>query len=420
MNKKLYNKDYLLLLQGSAFSVFGDILYSIAISVWVYEKTHSTSLMGIMASISLFVTMFGSPIAGAFVDRGNRKWIIIMTDFIRAILMFGVAYLSFQENLSVFIVLFAAVVAAFCHLFFVPASMTVMVDLIPEDKIMKGQSLHQGIVSLLNFAGKALSGVLIIVFGVSWMILINAISFLLSAFSELFINVPSTIKSQDVFTFKKVFIDLKNGALETFNDKMLRKLIFLALSINLFSSGVYHLFLPFTDQKGLDIVHYGYLMSVLSLAGIVGMAITASIDFKPKQQHQIMVYGFLIGMSFEAIAYLSTGFYTLSILFFLGNVLGTIANASLNAVLILAIPKEKRALVIGFVMAGSSGGIALSSLGYGLLAEFIPLSILGASGMVIALIPMMLLGFDRRVKALFLKQEMVSNPLVEQMSQSSN
>ena len=130
MNKKLYNKDYLLLLQGSAFSVFGDILYSIAISVWVYEKTRSTSLMGIMASISLFVTMFGSPIAGAFVDRGDRKWIIIMTDFIRAILMLGVAYLSFQEDLSVFIVLFAAVVAAFCHLFFVPASMTVMVDLI--------------------------------------------------------------------------------------------------------------------------------------------------------------------------------------------------------------------------------------------------------------------------------------------------
>lgn len=404
MNKKLYNKDYLLLLQGSAFSVFGDILYSIAISVWVYEKTKSTSLMGIMASISLFVTMFGSPIAGAFVDRSNRKWIIILSDFIRSILMFALAYLAFQEYLSVTIVLFAAIVAAFCHLFFVPASLTVMVDLIPQDKIMKGQSLHQGIVSLLNFTGKALSGLLISFFGVPWMILINAISFLLSAFSELFISVPKTVKAHEKFTIIKVFNDLKTGAIETFNDKMLRKLIFLALGINLFSSGVYHLFLPFSDQKGLDIVHYGYLLSVLSLAGIVGMIITASFDFKPKNQHNLMLYGFLFGMSFEAVAFLSSGFIMLSSLFFLGNVLGTMANASLNAVLILAIPKEKRALVIGFVMAGSSGGIALSSLTYGILAEFIPLSYLGAGGMLIALIPMVLLGTDHRIKALFLNQ----------------
>ena len=89
--KKLWNKNFVLLLQGNGFSVFGDILYSIAISFWVYDRTGSTAIMGIMASISMFVTMFGSPIAGAIVDRSNRKSIIVMMDFIRGLVMFGVA-----------------------------------------------------------------------------------------------------------------------------------------------------------------------------------------------------------------------------------------------------------------------------------------------------------------------------------------
>ena len=64
MQKKLWNKDFILLLQGNAVSDLGDLLYSVAIGYWVYEKTGSSALMGIMSSISMFVTMFLSPFTG--------------------------------------------------------------------------------------------------------------------------------------------------------------------------------------------------------------------------------------------------------------------------------------------------------------------------------------------------------------------
>ena len=44
--KKLWNKDYILLLQGSAVSTIGDLMYSVAIGYWVYEQTGSSALMG--------------------------------------------------------------------------------------------------------------------------------------------------------------------------------------------------------------------------------------------------------------------------------------------------------------------------------------------------------------------------------------
>ena len=80
MHKKLWNKDYILLLQGRFVSTIGDLMYSVAIGYWVYQQTGSNALMGIMSSISMFVTMFLSPVCGSIVDKCNRKWLIVGID----------------------------------------------------------------------------------------------------------------------------------------------------------------------------------------------------------------------------------------------------------------------------------------------------------------------------------------------------
>ena len=75
MVKKLWNQNFILLLQGTAVSMIGDLMYSVAIGYWVYQQTGSNSLMGVMSSISMFVTMFLAPFSGTIVDKLNRKGI---------------------------------------------------------------------------------------------------------------------------------------------------------------------------------------------------------------------------------------------------------------------------------------------------------------------------------------------------------
>ena len=401
--KKKWNKNFVLLLQGNGFSVFGDILYSIAISFWVYDRTGSTAIMGIMASISMFVTMFGSPIAGAIVDRSNRKSIIVMMDFIRGLVMFGVAYFAFQDNLSVIMVMFTAFVAAFCHLFFSPAIQTVLVDIIPNKDLMRGQSLNGGIMSLLSLSGRALSGVLLIVFGVPLMILLNGVSFMMSAFSELFIEIPPTKKSGTKIEVAQIVADIKEGALATWHDKSLRFLMSGALLLNFLVSGMFSIMLPFVYSKGFDIVQYGLLMSVFSLSGVVSMMVTGIVQFTYKQRYWVMAIGFIVSNFMFILGYLMGNFYWLAIMFFFANFLNTMANAVLNSVLILAIPADKRGMIIGFVMTASTGGVALSSLAYGFFAEYIPMTVLAIIGLSLAMIPMLWLTLDRRMKNLFVE-----------------
>ena len=69
IKKKLWNKDFVLLLQANIVSTIGDLMYSVAIGYWVYEETGSSGLMGIMSAISMFVSMFLSPFTGSITDR---------------------------------------------------------------------------------------------------------------------------------------------------------------------------------------------------------------------------------------------------------------------------------------------------------------------------------------------------------------
>ena len=159
MVKKLWNKNFILLLQASAISTIGDLMYSVAIGDWVYEQTGSSALMGIMSAISMFVTMFLSPFSGSIVDKCNRKWVIVIGDLFQGGIMLTIGALAYMNKLNVPGVLVAAFLAALGGVFYSPAANTSLIDIIPKDDIVRGQSLFSGVSSTINLVGTAFSGV---------------------------------------------------------------------------------------------------------------------------------------------------------------------------------------------------------------------------------------------------------------------
>lgn len=98
MQKKLWNKDFILMLQGGTVSGLGDLLYSVAIGFWVYEMTGSNTLMGVMSSISMFMSMIVMPFSGTIIDKCNRKAVIVGMDVLRGIIMLVVGALALVES----------------------------------------------------------------------------------------------------------------------------------------------------------------------------------------------------------------------------------------------------------------------------------------------------------------------------------
>ena len=398
MHKKLWNKDFVLMLQGGAFSTLGEILYSVAIGYWVYEKTGSSSLMGVMSSISMFMQMIVMPFSGTVIDRCNRKNVIVAMDALRGLLMLAVGALAFAEKLSVEIVLTVSFLSSVCTVFFDPAVSTVILDIIPHEDMVRGQSVQNGVRGLLNLAGKAASGALIVAAGVPLVVVLNGISYLISAVTEVFITVPRTAGQGDKVTVKGIFSDFRVAMVEIFRNPYLRIFVPGSLILNILASGPMSLMLPFATEKGFSVELYGYLMTVMTAGSLACVLLLGIVKLNPTHRYVLMSIGYLSFLGIIIAVYLAADFMVIAVLLFMATFLNTLGNGIFNAALMLALPEEKRGALLGLIIAASSGGSAISVLVYGFLCDRFPIPLVFTAGALLAVLPMVWLCFHRKTK----------------------
>ena len=398
MGKKLWNKDFILLLQGNAVSAIGDLMYSVAIGYWVYEKTGSSGLMGIMSAISMFVSMFLSPFTGSIIDRCSRKWIIVGVDLLQGLLMISVGVLAFLDKLGVPGVLLAAFLAALGNVFYNPAVSTLMLDIIPHDDMVRGQSIYSGTMSSINLVGSAFSGAMVALLGVPLIVAINGLSNIYSAVSEFFVHVPKTVQQGTPITVKSVLKDMKHAVTMIFSDKCLRIFVPSALILNLLGAGPLTLTLPFCMEKGFTVDMYGYLMAIWTAASLVCVLVLGIVKLKPSVRFWVMAIGFTSSVLFFALVYVSRQFVPLCIMAFLASFANCAGNTIFNASLMLALPEANRGAILGFIQSASVGGTALSAVIYGFLGDVFPLYLVFAVGNLLSLAPMLYLCFNSRNK----------------------
>jgi MFS family permease len=378
-------------------------MYSVAIAYWVFEKTGSNSLMGIMSAISMFVTMFLSPFTGSIVDKCNRKWVLVGMDVMQGVLMISIGILAFMNKLEVPGVLLAAFLAAMGSVFYSPAASSLMLDIIPRDDMVRGQSIFSSVSSMISTVGTAFSGVMVAFFGVPLIVVINGLSNLYSAVSELFIRVPRTVQQGTPVTVKGVLHDTGIGVKTVFGDPALKIFVPFALLLNFLSGGVFSLMLPFCLERGFSVESYGYLMTVGTVASLCCVVLLGAIKLKPNQRFWVMAVGFIGAVFFLIAAYLSPWFIPLCVAAFIGMFLNCAGNTIFNASLMLALPEENRGAILGFIQAASVGGTALSSVAYGFLGDIFPLYLVFVAGGILSLGPMIFMCLHPKVKEFVLQ-----------------
>ena len=398
MTRKLWNKDFILLLQGNTVSTIGDLMYSVAIGYWVYEQTGSSGLMGIMSAISMFVTMVLSPFTGSIVDKCNRKWVLVGMDVMQGAVMLVIGVLAYLDKLNVPGVLIAAFLAALGSVFCSPAVSTLMIDIIPHDDMTRGQSIFSGSNALISMVGTAFSGVMVAFFGVPLIVIINGLSNLYSAVSELFIHVPRTVQQGAQVTAKGILRDSKEAVRMILSDRFLQLFVPSALILNLLGAGPLTLALPFCMEKGFTVFMDAATTEIYTAASLVCVIVLGIVKLNPKISYWVMALGFTCSVLFFGLTYLSREFVPLCVMAFLASFTNCAGNTVFNASLMLALPEENRGAILGFIQSASVGGTALSAVIYGVLGDVLPLYLVFAVGNLISLAPMLYMCFSPRTR----------------------
>ncbi|MFZ1289612.1 MAG: MFS transporter [Melioribacteraceae bacterium] len=370
-SNKLFNRNYFLLWQGQFVSRIGSQVYLIAMIIWIKESTDSASLLGIMGFIGGLPAIVFSIIGGTFADRHSRKNIIIFSDLINGILMLVLAFLFYfkaeSTSLVVIYLMFVTVITSIIGSYFGPAISAAIPDIVHKDKLASANSWSQGSQQIVTILGLGLGGILYVLLGAPLLALINGITFLFSAISELFINIPQVIPKK-AKSVKEQFRTYKKDTIEGFKyiweRAGLRNLVLTSVLTNFFSVPI-ALLLPFYIDSTLHVDEswFGYLLAISAVGSLVGYLVSGLVKLKPKLK--FILIGFFIfidGLFYILLGLFGSLFSTIVILFLSGFVGGFII-VHIQTILQITTDTKIRGRVFGFV--GTISG-ALIPIGMGL------------------------------------------------------
>ena len=175
---------------GELVSLIGSYLTGFAVGVRVFRDTGSVTQF---ALISLFVTLPGiivSPLAGALVDRLDRRWVMILSDFGAALGTLLIALFLFLGDLTSWHVYLAMSIASVCNAFQWPAYSAATTLLVPKQYYGRASGMVQAGEAAAQIISPLLAGILLGIIGIEGIIRIDLATFLFAVCTLLIVRFP--------------------------------------------------------------------------------------------------------------------------------------------------------------------------------------------------------------------------------------
>src|SRR5680860_640972 len=157
-------------------SSFGDTLHYIALVVLVFEITGRGVAVAVLVVAEIAPVLFLGPVAGVIIDRFNRRFVLIVADLFRAVLVMSLVWP--QNEWHAYLV--AAGLSA-GNVFFNPTVQAVIPAITSEDQRLAANSVAFPTGRLVQIVAAATAGGLIAMVGTDAAFLVNGATFLVSA-----------------------------------------------------------------------------------------------------------------------------------------------------------------------------------------------------------------------------------------------
>jgi MFS family permease len=163
---------------GQLVSLIGSGLTEFGIGVWVYQRSGSATEFALIAFFTTLPHVVVSPLAGALVDRWDRRWVMIGSDCGAALSSLTVALLAWSGNLQVWQVYLAVFVTSSCVAFQFPAYASLVTHLVPKAQLGRANGLIGLAWSAGLIAAPPLAAALLGRVGLTGLILLDLVTFL--------------------------------------------------------------------------------------------------------------------------------------------------------------------------------------------------------------------------------------------------
>jgi MFS family permease len=185
----LRQRNFAFLWLGGLISMTGDWVLFAALPFYVYQQTNSTlATAGLLAAELLPYLLFGS-ISGVFVDRWDRKRIMVVSNLVQTVVV--LLLLLIQSNEWLWVVYVVSFIQTTVATFFGPAETALLPKLVSDEHLLAANSLNALNNNVARLIGPPIGGTLLALFGLYGVIIVDSISFLVAALLIVRITAPS-------------------------------------------------------------------------------------------------------------------------------------------------------------------------------------------------------------------------------------
>jgi MFS family permease len=286
-------RAFLIVWFGQVISMLGSAMTTFALTIWAYELTGSATALALVSFFSFGPAILFSPIAGALVDRWNRKLVMMLSDLGAGVSTIAILILYSTGNLQIWHLYIAGAISGIFATFQWPAYSAAISTMLPKDQYARASGLLGLADSASNVFAPIFATALLVIIGISGVMIIDIVTFLFAVGTLLIIFIPQPeISSEGTQAKGNLFKESLYGFRYILQRPSLLALQLTFFFINLTGAFAYALVAPMLlARTGNNEAVLATVQSVGAIGGIVG-GLLLSVWGGPKRR----IHGILLGM----------------------------------------------------------------------------------------------------------------------------
>ena len=293
-------RTFIIIWFGQLVSLLGTAMTRFALLIWAYEQTGKATTLALLGFFSFGLDLLLSPIAGVWIDRWDRRMVLLFADLGAGLMTVTMLVLYMTGALQIWHLYVVQTLTGGFTAFQGPAYTAATTMLVPKSQYTRTSGMRSLASSASQVFAPTFAGVMLRLIGIGGVMLVDIATFLVAMITLLIMRIPHPTAMQADSAESQIWREIGFGFRYIRRRHSLLGLIIIFMGINFFAALTYFSILPamILARSGRDELTLASVQAALGIGGVVGGLLVSTWGGPKRKIHSICAgtaLSFLLG-----------------------------------------------------------------------------------------------------------------------------
>lgn len=270
------NRNYMLLWSGQAISRVGSRASALAFPLLVLALTQAPAQAGLIGAVGSVPSLILSLPAGAFLDRWDRKWVMVVCEIGRALLLASIPLTLWLKHLTMGQLYLVALCEGALAVFFGIAQSACLPQVVTKQQLPAAAAQNEALFPVGDLVGSPLGGTLFGLVGHAAPFLVDACSYLFSVVALCLVKVP--FQQERRVEAPHLRREIRTGLGWLWHHPLIRLLALLSAGCFVIDAGAPLMVIVLAKQQGASARLIGIVFAIAAVGGLVAFIVVTPLQ----------------------------------------------------------------------------------------------------------------------------------------------